>query len=127
MAAALHAAVVFERDECTWSWTEPQADYTRRLQHLSTRAYARTVAAQADPYGWAHTVVAQRQLVRCTVASALVAGEAPNRAGRVYVRVPFTARITSTLGSFSPGQDVKSWRLVRAAGRWLVDGPAQGG
>lgn len=126
-AAALRAAVIYERAECTWSWTQPQADYTRRLQHLATRPYARVIAEQADRYAWAHAVVAQRQQVQCTVGSAVVAGEAPNRAGRVYVRVPFTAQVTSTLGSFATGQDIKSWRLIRVSGRWLVDGPSQGG
>lgn len=126
-AAALRAAVIYERAECTWSWVQPQADYTRRLQNLATRPYARVIAEQSDRYAWAHAVVAQRQQVQCTVGSAVVAGEAPNRPGRVYVRVPFTAQVTSTLGSFATGQDIKSWRLIHVSARWFVDGPSQGG
>jgi hypothetical protein len=124
---ALWAAVKFERAHCTWDWRQPMATYIRSQQSLATPAYAKQIAAAADPVAWRGQVVATKQTVTCSVTGRTRVVNAPNTARAVYVRVTVEEHVTSTMGTFDGGVQIASWLLRRIGDQWLVAGTFEGG
>lgn len=128
---AVRAAVRFELAHCGWDWRQPLAGYLAAQQAFATPRFDATLAAAADPVSWRKEVLAERQQVTCRVGGARRLPGAPQTPTVAYVRMGVTEQVTSTRGSFVAGHGIASWLVCREpgdhGGRWLVDGPFNGG
>lgn len=124
---AVWAAVQFELAHCRWDWRQPQAAYVAMQRLYATAAYGAQLAGSADTGSWQNEVVAEHQVVTCTVTSAHRTIGAPSTATHVYVRMTASAQISSSQGDFTAGDASASWLVVLTSGHWLVSGPFEGG
>lgn len=126
-SAAVAAAVHYELVHCSWDWRMSFADHLAAETALATPAFGSRLRSQADPLSWRREVIAQQQRVTCTVLDARLALDAPNTPSSAFVRLIVLMHIESSRGSFDTGELTATCLVRRIGGRWLVDGPFQGG
>jgi hypothetical protein len=124
---AAWAGVQFQLAHCRWDWRQPLAVYVGAQRAFATPAYGVQLASLADPVSWQVEVVAEQQLVTCTVRDPRRVPNAPSTSTSVYVRMTVASHVVSTRGSFDTGTTTASWRVDLVAGKWLVAGPFTGG
>jgi hypothetical protein len=127
VGAAIRAAIAFQLGRCAWDWHEPYPSYLSAQASVATPRYAAQLRATDDPESWYAEVIAQQQVVSCAIERAWQISNAPNTATAVYVRLVAEMHVSSRRGSFDTGPLTAAWRLVARGGRWLVDGPVEGG
>ena len=87
---------MFELAHCGWDWRYPQAVYVRAQQRYATAAYGAALAISSNRVSWQREVVAEHQVVACTVtdvrrvpnAPSSTDSSAPLGAGSVGLRPP---------------------------------------
>jgi hypothetical protein len=129
--AAVTAAARWQLAHCSWSWRDRFEAHLADETRLATPEYAARLAARTDRTSWQREVVAQRQVVSCSVTRAGLAAGAPHDTQTAYVRLTVTMHVSSIRGSWDSGplDATAVMRLTPRAGgaRWLVDGPFVGG
>lgn len=121
------AATRYQLTHCAWDWHTPFAAHLDAETALATADYARQLRAQADPVTWQSEVIGQQQTVRCTVLDARLAQGAPDEPTTAYVRLVVLMHVSSVRGSFDTGELSATCLMRQMDGRWLVDGPFEGG
>jgi len=126
--SAAQVAAAYVTAGCRFSWREPYGQRERRAAVYLTPARARRQApSAAGRVTWEASVVRDRLTGSCQVLHDQVLAEAPNTAGRRYLRVVVRRHISR--GGRPPASDEAEYGLVllRLDSGWRVDRPSYGG
>jgi hypothetical protein len=111
---------------CNYTWRTRYADHAAAQAAYVTPGFRSQLAADGAA-AWQANVVTRRQVSTCAPVTAVPMTEAPRTATETHVRVVVDQTTARDGARAAPARTDYPLRLVRVAGRWLVDGYSVGG